>query len=117
MKIFLVFIGVFVVSINAQFDYGYTEDSPADKIKDNPGKCFVDGVGLMDKGAEAKVSGKCEKVSCLDEGKYRVKKCPPLAVEPPCYAVYPDVSFPECCTFKIECLPRKPTPVPPTRRN
>ncbi|XP_044762823.1 uncharacterized protein LOC123319868 [Coccinella septempunctata] len=114
MKNLLVFIGVLIVCVNAQFDYGTIEDSPADKIKDHPDKCYVENIGLIDKGSEVKVSGKCESIQCLDGGKYRVKKCNLVIVEWPCYSVYPDKPFPDCCNFTVECI-EQPTPVPPRR--
>ncbi|XP_044762818.1 uncharacterized protein LOC123319865 [Coccinella septempunctata] len=121
MKNLLVFIGVLIVCVNAEDDYGtieeVEEDSPADKIKDHPDKCYVENIGLIDKGSEVKVSGKCESIQCLDGGKYRVKKCDEVTMEWPCYTINRERPFPDCCEVSVECidLPTRPTPIPPKR--
>ncbi|KAK9875260.1 hypothetical protein WA026_007651 [Henosepilachna vigintioctopunctata] len=115
----VVFVSLLVsVTAVAYVDESFIYDSPIDKIKDHPNKCYIEELGLFDNKDFVRAGKSCQMVKCLgnNKGQIEMKRCPPLAVEPPCYAEYPaDKPFPECCTFEIKCLPTIPKPTRPPR--
>ncbi|KAL3266188.1 hypothetical protein HHI36_010371 [Cryptolaemus montrouzieri] len=114
MKHILIVLAFVAISVRANFSY--TENSPEDKIRGQPGKCYIEELGLFEKGNPIKIKDKCKTVKCLDDGKIEVTICPPLIVEPPCYAVYPtEKPLPECCNFEVKCLRVPKPPTPPQR--